>query len=344
MDIKSSMQQNEFPIASVYPVKEIREARTAVIVLNWNNADDTRCCLESLDNSLVPVIKIVVDNASTDRAIETVCREIPDTILINNQENAGFGRGNNVGLKWALNNTSASFLMLLNNDASIEPATIQLLEAHLDQNPQIACVTAQIVFADDPALVWYGGGEIDWKRGSGSVLNWQRPRETGNVPKPVSFVSGCAMLLRREVLEEVGGFDPRYFMYEEDVEFSIRLAKSGFRTDYLPQSIVLHRVQGSWRKGNDPFVTRKSPDNSQLAFFMYHRIKNRLLTMHKHANLAKKLRFAIYFHITLCYHLLLFLRYGRIDAIQACLRGYQHFLRERRQGYADEINGRIYRQ
>ena len=321
----------------------VETPRTAVVVLNWNSAEDTRLCLAALQQSMVPLFVIVVDNASTEYGIEAVCADFPGVVLLKNEANLGFGRGNNVGLKWALAHTVADYFFVLNNDAFIEKDTIGLLEEYLDAHKLVGCVTPQIVFADRPTVVWYGGGEINWKNGSGRVWRWQQPKEISQQPQMVSFVSGCAMMLRRETLLKAGGFDPRYFMYEEDVELSLRVKAAGFKLVYLPQAVVRHRVQGSWRDQDEPFVVRSSPKNPRLPFFMYYQIRNAWLTMRKQTGLGHKMQFGLYFHIRFLFYAVRFGVYGRFDAIKAMLKGYQDALMLRGISYTDEINGCVYK-
>lgn len=319
----------------------MKPIRTAVIILNWNNASDTAACLESLSRSTVRVLPIVIDNASTKPGFDDLEARFPEAIYLRNAENLGFGRGNNVGLKWALDNTDASYLFIFNNDALVKPDTIGLLEEFLNScSEEVGAATPQITFADEPEIVWYGGGEIAWHRGSALAQNLRSRLNLKAVPRPVTFASGCAMLLRRSTIEHVGGFDPFYFMYEEDVDLSLRLSRAGYLIMYVPQAVVYHKVQGSLREENQKTLSLYSPQNPKLAFYMYYLTRNRLLNMYRYARGKDKLRFLIFFPILWLIKIIQFAINGRWDGIRAIVRGYRSYYRLRQKSYIDEVNGK----
>ncbi len=314
----------------------MREFQTVVIILNWNNLEDTEACLNALQQSETPIQVVVVDNASTQKGIDDLCVRYKNVTLLKNKENLGFGRGNNVGLKWALENTQADYFFILNNDAFIKADTIAKLEDYLNNHPKVACVTPQIVFADKPDKIWYVGGTINAITGCVKPWHWGKEQRTTLTPYRVEFVSGCAILIRRQILTQLGGFDPRYFMYEEDVEYSLRLKKYGFLAYCVPQALLLHKVQGSHRKHNT-FINLKSSKNPNFTFITYHRTANRLLTMHKHSTDFVWLLFVFYNHIFLLYQILQFTICGRVDAIQAIINGYRNYLNLRHGKCIDQL-------
>ncbi len=315
-----------------------RHYRTAAVIVNYNNCRDTRNCLEALSKSLTPALRIVVDNGSTEEGIEDICSTY-DAVLIKNKENIGFGRGNNVGLKWAIENTNSEYFFIVNNDAAVKESTIAILENRLDNDPKIGAVVPRIVFSDEPDKIWYGGGEVDWKRGCGRVWGFrQSVNNGGGNAKKVTFASACALLIRRSVLKLTGGFDPRYFMYEEDVDLSLRLTGIGLFIEYVPSAVVFHRVQGSLRK-NGCFYPLNSPHNPKLPFYIYHLTCNRLLTMYKHAKGINRLKFTMFFPIYWSLKAAQYLLFGRMNAVKAMLRGYIAYRRLRSASCVDEING-----
>lgn len=319
-------------------VNQVYHCKTAVIILNYNNSRDTLECLSSLQRSSGDLILVVVDNASSQLDIERI-RARPEVVLLQNTENLGFGRGNNVGLKWAMENCDAKYLFIINNDATVNTDTIARLEAFLDNNSNIGGVVPKIVFAEEPDKIWYGGGEVDWKRGGGKVWGFRKHVEfdRSNITSRVNFASGCAIMFRREVLKHVGGFDPRYFMYEEDVDLSLRFAAVDRWITYIPDAIVYHKVQGTFRKG--PFYSIISPRNPLLHFYVRHIISNRLLTMHKHARDMNRLKFHLYFPMYWSLKALQYVLSGRIDAVKAMALGYLEYRRLRNVPFTDEISG-----
>jgi len=298
-------------------------SRSVVILVNYKGAQDTAVCLSSLYASdIVPRI-VVVDNTPNDTELFAVMKQFPDVHLICAPENLGFGRGNNSGIDWALANTDCEFIFILNNDAMVEAGTIQHLECAMDAHPDAGILAPRIVLAEDANMLWYGGGEVDWRRGGGIV-----PGVLGASTAPlamqsrrITFASGCAMLVRREVLEKIGGFDDRYFMYEEDLELGLRVQNAGRAIWYEPLALIRHVGQGSMRKGG-AFIGLWSPANPHLPFYVYHIVRNRLLTMYLHAQGIQLLKFTLGFPVLLLLKIIQFIRHRRWDGVRAVFRGW----------------------
>jgi len=225
-----------------------------VIVLNWNGEKVIAPCLASLARVREPALKIiVVDNASTDRSPEIVRREFPGVELIVNERNLLFAAGNNVGLERSMA-AGARFALLLNNDTEVDPEFASRMASALERDPRVGIVGPKILYDDDPKRIWYGGGDfypligvprhVSIRKLDGSVP--ERAGETG-------YVSGCAMLIRREVIEEIGLLDPAYRMYCEDVDFCLRARRAGWRCWYEPSAVIRHKVSSSSGGGFTPY-------------------------------------------------------------------------------------------
>ena len=298
------------------------------ILVNFNGLHDTLRCISALNHSTLMTDVIVVDNGSADAAIEQV-NDSANVTLIRLSENIGFSKGNNVGIEYALALNKYSHLLILNNDAIVHSTTVESMFVALDNQPEYAICCPRIVFAEAPNLLWYGGGEIDWYRGSAVVPDFKQSSwsSVASCSRPVTFATGCAMLVRCELFEEIGGFDEKYFMYEEDVEFSIRAIKSNYQILYVSDALVYHRGLGSSRDDNI-YVAPLAPNNPKLTFFLYHRIYNRLHTVKKHATRFQQAQFALYFPVYWGYKSLKYLAFGRIDAIAAILRAIYDFWKQ----------------
>ncbi len=302
-------------------------SRTSVVIVNYNGAADTAECLESLMKSQESTLLVVVDNASTTDGVEYAVAPYHDVKLICSPTNLGFGRGNNLGIGWALSHTGCEFIFLLNNDATVKPDTLIELQDVLDHHPEAGMAAPRIVMAEEPDILWYGGGEVDWRKGAARVPGYLEPAnaDTAMSARDVSFASGCAMLIRRSVLEQVGGFDPRFFMYEEDLDLCLRVQEWGWTIRYVPEAVVLHKVQGSQRKEGEGFLPIQHPRNPRLPFLMRHITKNRLLTMAAHARGSNAVRFWSFFPLFWTAKCLQFALHRRWDAIYAVARGVAEF-------------------
>lgn len=300
--------------------------RTVVILVNYKGAQYTDACLCSLYASNAVPRVVVVDNTPDDPYLPDVIAKYPDVHLILAPENLGFGGGNNLGINWAMSQTDCEFIFIFNNDATVESDTITKLETALDTHFEAGMVTPRIVFMDKPDILWYGGGEVNWLRGAAITPGTLGASNTALAlqERQVSFASGCAMLVRRKVMHQLGGFDERFFMYEEDLELCLRTLKLGWKIHYVPAALVHHKVQASLR-GEQGFVGMLSPLNQNISFYAYHLTRNRLLNMRLHAKGFNRLIFIVGFSLLLIKKLLLFMLYQRWDGIAAIFRGWRSY-------------------
>jgi GT2 family glycosyltransferase len=236
-----------------------------IIILNWNGVDDTLDCIESLRQLDYKRCEIVVvDNGSTDGSVPTLRRRFPEVGLIEMNENLGYTGGNNVGLRYALAR-GADYALLLNNDTEVAPDFLRRLVEAAESDPIIGIAGATIYYHERPDVIWSAGGAIDWRRGSTCMVGLNEPDkgQFGTEPRTVDFVTGCVLLVRRGVIEQVGLLDERFFAYYEEGEWCVRARRAGFKVVHVPQAKVWHKI---------PLDARAS---STLAH--YYMTRNRLL-------------------------------------------------------------------
>ena len=255
-----------------------------VIILNWNGERVIGPCLDSLRAARdVEFEVIVVDNASTDSSVEIVEREYPEVELIRNDENLLFAEGNNVGLRYAMERGGKHFL-LLNNDTEVDPGFLGPMIDLIRRRPDVGIVGPMILYHDDPGRIWYGGGDFhpliwiprhrDIRRLETEVC-W-RGGETG-------YVSGCALLVRREVIERIGMLDPSYRIYCEDVDFCLRAQGEGYKCYYEPAARIWHKVSSSSGGGFTPFKLENRIASTSLLFKRFKPAWWRVLSFPLHA-------------------------------------------------------------
>lgn len=252
-----------------------------LLILNWNGWKMTLDCLKSLEPININGIDlevVIVDNGSTDESIYKIKELTKLQInglklkIIENNTNLGFVEGNNVGIKYALEN-GADYVCLLNNDTRVDPEFLTELIKTAESNNKIGIAGGKIYFEkgfefhkdkykneDLGKVIWYAGGIIDWKnvyaghRGVDEVDNGQYDKV-----EETAYINGTSMLIKRKVFEKIGLLDKKYFMYFEDVDFSVRAKKAGFDLIYCPNSKIWHLISGSSGIGsglNDYFITR----------------------------------------------------------------------------------------
>lgn len=248
--------------------------RVLIIILCYNGIDDTLACLASLRKlDYEHADHMIVDNASTDHTAAQVRALFPEVKVIETGANLGFAAGNNVGLRFALEH-DYDYILLLNNDTEVEPNFLSALISAAESDTNIGIAGPSIVYHERPDLIWSAGGWIDWRRGCGLMIDIGE-RDTGrNKPiRNVDFVTGCALLVKRDVLEQVGALDERFYMYYEETEWCVRAAKAGFRIVHVPQALIYHKI---------PLNARA--DKPYVAYYM---TRNRLLFLKAtHAKLS----------------------------------------------------------
>ena len=226
----------------------------SVIIVNWNSGHVLAECLRRITRELRTVSGecIVIDNNSADDDLGFLSREFPQFPLIVNSRNLGFARAVNIGIR----RSSGRYLLLLNPDAFLSEGSLRPLVSLLDGAPEIGIVGPSIVNPDGtlqgsarafPRLTTALFGRTSFlsrhfphnpfTHRQVTVHSTRRDR-----PQPVDWVSGACLVVRREVLEEVGGLDERYFLYWEDADLCWRARQRGWQVVYEPRVSAMHLI------------------------------------------------------------------------------------------------------
>ncbi len=250
--------------------------KVGVIIVTFNNEKDIRDCLKGLEKNDV----LVVDNNSSDKTIEILKQAMPagrqvqdDKIkIIESKENLGLAKANNLAIKELLKN-GAEYVLILNPDTLISSNLIDDLVDVMEKNPQVGICGPKIYFAKGfefhkdryqkeelGKVFWYAGGVIDWKNVLVSHFGVDEV-DAGQYEtiSDTDFVSGCAMFVRKTVFEKIGFLDEKFAMYMEDLDFSLRAKRAGFRVVYAPVKAVWHKNAQSSEVGSftqDYYITR----------------------------------------------------------------------------------------
>jgi GT2 family glycosyltransferase len=223
--------------------------KLSIILVNWNVQDLLATCLASIDrnvtlSALPKVETIVVDNASTDGSVKMLKEEYPWVKLIANHENSGFASANNQGITQA----SGNYILLLNPDTYLHDHALATLIDYLDQNPTVGAVGPLLENPDGslqhscyptPSLLREAYRLVRPNRNVGSGAYPMQEWST-TTPRPVDVIQGACLLLRRQVLEQVGLLDEAYFMYTEEVDLCTRISRAGWQLVWVPQARVTH--------------------------------------------------------------------------------------------------------
>jgi GT2 family glycosyltransferase len=202
---------------------------------------DTIECIQSVLRGGFPTNQvIVIDNGSLDGSFEQIYLRCPEVVLQRLPKNLGFAGGYNFGIEIALT-AGAEQVFLLNNDTIIEQDTIQIL---MSSDCDVA--VPKIYFHSEPNRIWSAGAR--WRHFPPMVVmrGYNKPDSSRyNVPVNLEYTTACALMVRREVIEQVGSFDPEFENYHEDYDFAYRVRAAGFKIGYIPNARVWHKVTQS---------------------------------------------------------------------------------------------------
>jgi len=276
--------------------------KVSVIIVNWNGFKDTLVCLASLakiNKKYADLTVIVVDNGSTNESVREIRQKFPAVTLLETGKNLGFTGGNNFGMHYALAH-GADFVWLLNNDTFVDPNVLSFVSVFKD--PKVGIAGSKIYFAPEHEfhhdrykaqergnVLWYAGGIVDWAnvyashRGVDEVDRGQYDA-TSETP----FITGCSLMIRKEVIEKIGMLDDRYYLYLEDLDFCLRAKEAGYKLMYVPSSVLWHVNAGSSARPGNPLHE-------------YYLTRNRLLLGFRYTNFRTKfalVREAIRFVVT----------------------------------------------
>jgi GT2 family glycosyltransferase len=323
-------------------------SRVAIIILNWNGWKDTIECLESVYQNNYPNFNvIIIDNGSTDDSINKIkeyCKgklkinspfftynstnkpinyseQQPNTkkpknhsnkdlILIKNPKNTGFAEGNNIGINYAINFIHCDYVMLLNNDTVVEKDFLIELIKVSSKDHKIGIVGPKIYYYGDPNRIWFAKGKISWKFSRGlnkgyNELDYGQYNEISEM----EYASGCGFLIKRNVIDNIGLIDPNFFMYFEEIDWTLRCLKKGYISVFVPTSQIWHKVS-------------KSGGGIKGKIGLYYITRNRWLFMKKWANKTDFTFFILYQMVgALVLPLLISAYYRKFELFSAYYRG-----------------------
>jgi GT2 family glycosyltransferase len=230
--------------------------------------------------------------------------------------NLGFAKGCAWGISLAMEH-GADFILLLNNDVVVEPLFLDALLHAAYQSPEAGVLCPQIVSMADPRKPWYAGGTFSlW---SGIPIQQTRPRRATPIcdqPWEVDYATGCAMLINPAVVHAVGSFDPQFFMYCEDLDFSLRVRQAGFKILFVPASLVHHAV---------------TEETDRASLRIYYSTRNLLEVMRRHAAWYHWPGFVVNFLV----------RWLGFFILLACVRRRPQFIQALAGGAVDFMRGKL---
>ncbi len=219
------------------------DPRVALIVLNYNGRDITLEAVGSLLEMTYPSFDVIhLDNGSGDGSTEAVAAAHSRAINVRTEENLGPAGGLNLGMRKALEG-DYDYLVFCNNDIEVDPEMLTHLVRVAELSPDIGCVCPKGYYYWDRERIWSAGGYMGFReaatreRGMGEIDRGQYDRD-----EEIDYVNGAVMLIRRKALEEVGYWDPAYFLAGEDADLCMRIRRRGYKCFFSHQAVFWHMV------------------------------------------------------------------------------------------------------
>jgi len=258
--------------------------KTAVIVLNYNGQKYLTELFDSLNKTVYPQADwqiFFVDNASIDESLAWAQKHYPKCRFIKNEKNFGFAGGNNVGLQAALKE-NFDYVVLLNQDTTVEPDWLARLVEKAESDKTIGAAQSLLLLYDQPDLINTAGNHLhylgfgwagQYKTKACSILSTPLSAESAGRTEQIDYASGAAVLYRSSVLKTAGLLDDKFFLYHEDLDLSWRLRLAGCLIVLAPQSRVYHKYEFSRNRTKFYFTER----NRLICFLANYSLKTIIL-------------------------------------------------------------------
>ncbi len=243
----------------------LNKPMVTIIIVNWNGKKHLTGCLNSLKNQRYHDFEVVlVDNGSVDESVGFVQKNFPEVKIVQLPKNLGYSVGMNAGIE----NSKSKYVIALNNDTTVDQNWLSELIKMAESNQRIGSCQPKILSMQNPQTIDTVGLALNWE-GDAYQLGVQE-KDTGQYSKPKELLGACSasVLYRRSAIEQIGGFDPDFFAFYEDVDVALRLKKAGWKCMFVPSAVVYH--YGSATAVTDsPFKTYLLERNQY-----YYKIKN----------------------------------------------------------------------
>ena len=261
----------------------IINSTVAVIIVNWKKYDITSSCIESILNSTNSNLKIIlVDNESDNKKVKNF-KFRNEIEIIQNKKNEGFSKANNIGIDYAIKN-NYDYTILINNDTIVEKNLIEvLLKTAQAKN---FSVVQPLILKYNGKEIWNAGGRINYFFGN-FITRKKLGNSLNSSHELTEWFTGCCCLFKTEIFKDIGKLDERFFAYYEDVDFSLRLKKYGYKIGFTSKTQIYHYESFS-------SISNNSKGGKLSPYVHYLNIRNHILILKKHSDLFNSFGTRIY--------------------------------------------------
>lgn len=261
---------------SVEKIREYAEGKRGV---------ESRFFKYSPENKPIKIIEYTKKEAESRSGKEIKIEGLPSNrrlILIRNEKNYGFAEGNNIGIRYTSKALEPDYILLLNNDTVVNPRFLSELVNVAEREEKIGILGPKIYYYDEPNIIASAGAKIDLWKGYAPQRGIGTP-ENGSYKdvEDVDYVTGCALFIKTELIENIGMLDSSFFAYWEETDFCMRSRRAGYRVAFVPESKIWHKISAT--------------TNKVSGLELYYMTRNQLLFMKKHANALQISFFSLLF-------------------------------------------------
>ena len=255
----------------------------AVIIVNWKKYDITSSCIESILNSTNCNFKIIlVDNESDNKKVKNF-KYRNEIEIIQNKKNEGFSKANNIGIDYALKN-NYDYTLLINNDTIVEKNLIEVLLKTAQVKSFL--VVQPLILNYNGKEIWNAGGRINYFFGN-FITRKKLGNSLNSSHELTEWFTGCCCLFKTKIFKDIGKLDERFFAYYEDVDFSLRLKKYGYKIGFTSKTQIYHHESFS-------SISNNSKGGKLSPYVHYLNIRNHILILKKHSDLFNSLGTRMY--------------------------------------------------
>ena len=250
----------------------------AIILINWNGYEDTIECLNSIQASSIEDMSVfIIDNSSSDNSIDKIekwsqtkskwsnhhtltldalknAKSYAEraTYLVTSDKNLGFAKGNNA--IWKVVYDKFEHVLILNNDTIVDKYAFERMLDTMHKHPEVAALSCDIRYYDNREKLWHSGGKFTWYGDrkyypQTTIDAWKKDRDFIET----EFITGCAMMVRKTTVENIGFYTEKFFFGEEDFNYCQRLKKAGLTVATVLSATIYHKVSGSVKKRQEPY-------------------------------------------------------------------------------------------
>ena len=281
--------------------------KIAIIIVNWKQYELTINCLLSIKKLEYKNWKVIlVDNESNFEKINKIKSDFNKVEVIESKENLGFASANHLGIKYAIKN-KFEYIMLLNNDTEVNKKFLSPLLNSFQNDNSLGAVQPLIMNYNNRVKVWNAGGYLN------NFFGFPYTNKLNNKKRQIDWITGCCIVLKTKVIKKAGLMDEDFFAYYEDVDWSLRIKKLGYKLGIVESSVIFHHGTKSSNISNS--------EGTLSPFVHYLNIRNHIYLIKKHSDKFNFIGVLFYQFLKILFYSIYFILRLRFSKLKMVYRG-----------------------